>query len=155
RCVSNLRQLGIATSLYAPDYGEKFPFIPFTGNRWGPMEFIDTWMLLNPYVPTNRSFYLCPVDRGPANFAYVYMWRQSVGIRTNDLPFPNSYWYWMAFFTKGKYLASLESKQRSLSEVGYPSQKVIMDCEALDPKAKDQLDVVNGGSLPQQHGRGR
>src|ERR1043165_6333074 len=75
RCLSNLRQIGIATSLYTPDYGEKFPFIPFTGNRWGRMEFIDAWMLLNPYVPTNGSFYLCPADRGPNNFVTADMWR--------------------------------------------------------------------------------
>src|SRR6266498_2398618 len=75
RCLSNLRQLGIATSLYTPDYGEKFPFIQFTGNRWGRMEFIDAWMLLNPYVPTNGSYYLCPADRGPNNFLIADMWR--------------------------------------------------------------------------------
>src|SRR5262245_30235854 len=119
------------------------------------MAFIDGWTLLNPYVPTNGSFYLCPADRGPANFAYVYMWRTWVKVRTNDLPFPNSYWYWMAFFTKGKSLASLESQQKSVDQVRYPPQKIIMDCEALDPKAKDQLDIANGGSLPQQHGKGR
>ena len=119
------------------------------------MEFIHAWTLLNPYVPTNGSFYPCPTDRGPANFAYVHMWRTWVGIQTNGLPFPNSYWYWMAFFTKGKYLASLEPQQRSVSEVRYPSQKIIMDCQALDPKVKEQLDVANGGSLPQQHGKGR
>jgi type II secretory pathway pseudopilin PulG len=103
RCLSNLRQLGIASSLYTSDYGEKFPFIPFTGNRWGRMEFIDVWTLLNPYLPTNGSFYLCPADRGPNNFVTAYMWRNEpwLGIRTNQLPFLNSYWYWIAFFAKG------------------------------------------------------
>src|SRR5215831_1953139 len=59
RCLSNLRQIGIANLLYTSDFGEKFALIPFTGNQWPPMEFIHTWTLLNPYVPTNGSFYLC------------------------------------------------------------------------------------------------
>src|SRR5438552_9103361 len=62
RCLTNLRQLGIGILLYTPDYNEKFPF---ARRDWPRMEFIDTWTLLNPYVPTNGSFYLCPADRGP------------------------------------------------------------------------------------------
>src|SRR5690242_7207419 len=52
RCLSNLRQIGIADLMYTSDFGEYFPFILFTGNQWPPMEFIQTWTLLNPYVPT-------------------------------------------------------------------------------------------------------
>src|SRR6187431_1731579 len=59
RCLSNPRQLGIANFLYTSDYGEKFPFTPFAGNRWPRMAYIHAWTLLNPYVPTNGSFYLC------------------------------------------------------------------------------------------------
>jgi type II secretory pathway pseudopilin PulG len=40
RCLSNLRQLGFANSLYTSDYKEKFPFTSFTGNDWAPVEFI-------------------------------------------------------------------------------------------------------------------
>ena len=99
---------------------------------------------------TNGSFYLCPADRGPANFAIVAPW---MGIRTNDLPFPNSYWYWIAFWAEGSNFASLIPHQRSVSEVRHPSQKIIMDCEALDPKDKSQLSA--GGTVPQAHGKGR
>ena len=60
RCLSNLRQLGFANSMYVSDYKEEFPF---TRDPWVRMEFVDTWTLLNPYVPTNGSFYLCPADR--------------------------------------------------------------------------------------------
>jgi prepilin-type N-terminal cleavage/methylation domain-containing protein len=149
RCLSNLRQLGIAIELYTSESNEKFPF---RQTSWPRMEFIDTWTLLNPYVPTNGSFYLCPADRGPGNFAFVNPWT-SLGIRTNDLPFPNSYWYWIAFFAKGSNWA-LVPQQRSVSEVRYPSQKVIMDCQALDPKDKNQYQPGEG-SAPQQHGKGR
>ena len=153
RCFSNLRQLGFANSLYTSEHNEKFPFIPFTGNSWAPMEFIHTWTLLNPYVPTNGSFYLCPADRGPNNFVIG----PSMGVRTNDLPFPNSYWYWIAFWAKGSNFASLVPQQRSVNEVRYPSQKVIMDCQAIDPKDKTQLGSDQDGNftVPQAHGRGR
>ncbi len=59
RCLSNLRQLGIAMELYTSDFNEKFPL---TRRDWPRMEFIDGWTLSNPYVPTNGSFYLCPTD---------------------------------------------------------------------------------------------
>ena len=153
RCLSNQRQLGIATSLYTSEYNEKFPFRPFTGNRWGPMEFIDAWVLLNLYVPTNGSFYLCPADHGPNNFVIARN-ESWAGIRTNQLPFPNSYWYWLAFVAKGKELHSLSALQRSVGEVGHPSQKVIVDCQALDPKDKSQYES-KVFSLAQQHGKGR
>jgi prepilin-type N-terminal cleavage/methylation domain-containing protein/prepilin-type processing-associated H-X9-DG protein len=150
RCLSNLRQLGLANSLYTSDYNEKFPF---RRDPWYRMEFINVWTLLNPYVQTNGSFYLCPADWGPSNFALVNLWRTWLGIQTNDLPFPNSYWYWIAFFAEGPDFASLTPHQRSVGEVRYPSQKVIIDCEAIDPKDKSQLN--NSGTLPQMHGRGR
>jgi len=76
-----------------------------------------------------------------------------MGIRTNDLPFPNSYWYWIAFWAKGNNFASLVSRQSSVSEVRYPSQKIIMDCEALNPKDKAQSGV--DFRVPQMHGKGR
>jgi prepilin-type N-terminal cleavage/methylation domain-containing protein len=150
RCLSNLRQLGIARELYTSDYNEKFPFVR---TNWPHMEFIHTWTLLNPYVPTNGSFYLCPADRGPNNFVTVKVWKGWLAIHTNDLPFANSYLYWTAFFADGSWLDSLTFHQRSVSEVRYPSQKVIMDCQALDPKDKTQKGT--DFTLPQQHGRGR
>src|SRR5262249_37013012 len=131
RCRSNLRQLGLATSLYTSEYQEKFPFIPFMVGRGEHMEFIDVWTLLNPYVSTNGSFYLCPADRGPGNFVILDIFRPA-GIRTSDLPFPNSYWYWVAFFAKGSDFDSLSARPSSVSQVRYPSQKVIMDCQAID-----------------------
>src|SRR5262245_3548311 len=148
-CVSNLRELGFAISLYTSDNKKRFPF---KHTSWARMEFIDVWTLLNPYVRTNGSFYLCPADRGPNNFVIG----PSMGMPTNALPFPNSYWYWTAFWAKGSDFAVVP-QQRSVSEVRYPSQKVIMDCEAIDPKDPHQKGANSGGgyTVPQAHGRGR
>jgi len=148
RCLSNLRQLGIAISLYTSDNKERFPFKSTT---WPRMAFIDTWRLHQPYVSTNGSFYLCPADHGPNNVLLITKGGfGGLGIRTNDLPCLNSYWYWMAFYAQGSSFNSLVAQERSVSEVGYPSQKVIMDCEAIgNPK-----EVSSGGSLPQAHGKG-
>jgi prepilin-type N-terminal cleavage/methylation domain-containing protein len=150
RCLSNLHQIGLGVSLYTMEQNEKFPF---TNEFWARMEFIDAWKLLHPYVSTNGSFYLCPADRGPNNVALITKMFTAVGVTKKDLPFPNSYWYWIAFFSQGKDLSSLPPRQRQVSEVRYPSQKIIVDCQALDPKDNTQLN--SGGSLPQAHGSGR
>jgi len=54
------------------------------------MGFVDAWRLLDPYISTNSSFYLCPADKGPANFVIVGPWT-GLGIKTIDLPCANSY----------------------------------------------------------------
>lgn len=148
RCLSNLRELGIGISLYTSEHNEKFPF---KGSPWSwqHMAFVDAWILLSPYVPTNGSFYLCPADRGPGNFVFG----PGMGVPTNDLPFPNSYWYWIAFWAEGSDFDLLKARQRSVNEVRYPSSKIIMDCEAIDPKDKQQLSA--GGAAPQMHGKWR
>jgi prepilin-type N-terminal cleavage/methylation domain-containing protein len=99
RCLSNLRQLGFAMSLYTSDHQEGFPTIPRGGLR---VSFVEVWILIHPYVSTNGSFYLCPADRGPFNFAFLSKPGNAgrLGIRTNDLPFPNSYWYYPGFYTE-------------------------------------------------------
>ena len=150
RCLSNLRQLGIGVSLYTSDYNEKYPF---TRSGWPRTEFIDVWRLLDPYISTHGSFYLCPADKGPANFTLAHQ-SPSYFISPKDLPFPNSYWYWVAFWATGSNLTSLTPRQRSVSEVRYPSQKVIMDCEAISSR-NDSSQVNSGGYLPQAHGKGR
>src|SRR5687768_182959 len=47
RCVSNLRQMGIAMSLYTQDNNERFPF---SGRAWPQLPFVDLWRLLHPYI---------------------------------------------------------------------------------------------------------
>lgn len=152
RCLSNQRQLGLANSMYTSDYNEKFPFAE---KHWLQMEYIHVWTLLNPYLPTNGSFYLCPADRGPNNVALVATGSPWNTVPAKSLPFPNSYWYWVAFFSKGSDFAQTP-RQSSTSQVRSPSQKIIMDCEAIDPKSREQYQPgPNGGTMPQQHGAGR
>src|SRR5262245_2603426 len=66
RCLSNLRQIGLALSLYTSDHNDKFPFAQ---KDWEYVFFQDFWTLIHPYGPTNGNFYLCPADRGPFNYA--------------------------------------------------------------------------------------
>src|SRR5262245_41028465 len=84
RCLSNLRQLGLATTMYPSENQEKFPFV---NERWPRMAFIDTWALLQPYISTNGSFYLCPADHGPNNFILIsqVFASMNLGVRTNGL----------------------------------------------------------------------
>ena len=58
----------------------------------------------------------------------------------------------MAFFSQGSDWTQ-SPRQRSVSEVKYPSQKIIMECDALDPKDKSQIG--GGSALPQAHGKGK
>jgi prepilin-type N-terminal cleavage/methylation domain-containing protein len=139
RCLSNLHQIGIGMSLYTSEQNEKFPFISDT---WPRMEFIHAWTLLHPYLSTNDSFYLCPADRGPNNFALLTKLFSSVGIRTNDLPFPNSYWYWLAFFTQGNDLASLIPRQRSFSDVRTLPRRSLWNARLSIRRTKDSSTPV-------------
>src|SRR5712671_2164106 len=72
RCLSNLRQLGLATVTYCADWGGRFPF---AGRDWPPAGFEDWPALMQKnYVP-NKSFYVCPLDSKPAfNFAWTLTW---------------------------------------------------------------------------------
>jgi prepilin-type N-terminal cleavage/methylation domain-containing protein len=150
RCLSNLRQIGIGVSLYTSEYDGKFPF---TRSGWTRTGFIDVWRLLDPYISTNGSFYLCPADRGPFNFLIVRHW-PGFGPSTNDLRFPNSYWYWVAFWAEGSTFNSLTPRQSSMIEVRFPSQKIIMDCEAIS--ARKGRDEINPNKyIPQAHGKER
>ena len=45
RCLSNLRQAGIAMALYTTDNFERFPF---SGRGWPQMAFVDLLKLLDP-----------------------------------------------------------------------------------------------------------
>lgn len=80
-CFSNLRQMGMATLLYADDHNERYPPAPrsFIG-------FEALMQTLRPYSATERR------DRGDGEYAYGGIWRCPSGPanwRLTYLPNPN------------------------------------------------------------------
>jgi prepilin-type N-terminal cleavage/methylation domain-containing protein/prepilin-type processing-associated H-X9-DG protein len=127
KCVSNLRQMGITMAMYTSDNNDRFPF---SGRVWPHMPFIDLLKLFHPYISTNSTaFYLCPADRPPAwNFAWTKTEGGAFGIRTNELLFPCSYFYYHQFYNDDTFSPKLT--QRSTTEVRSPAKKAIMSCFA-------------------------
>lgn len=127
RCVSNLRQAGVAMALYTSDNAERYPY---SGRAWPQMPFVDLLKLFDPYISTNaRSFYLCPADKPPPwNFAWTQVNGSGNGIKTNELLFPCSYYYYHQFYNDDS--TSPQLTQRRTTEVRYPVKKAIMPCFA-------------------------
>ena len=124
KCVSNLRQLGIAQLLYASDHDEVFPY---NGTTWPPMSFIGIWQLLDRYVSTNSGFHRCAADKGlPWNYDWVLV--NGGGLTTNQLPCPSSYYYPTQYYWDDSGTGVL--RKRRTADVGFPSQKVMMTCYA-------------------------
>ncbi|MBX3746062.1 MAG: type II secretion system protein [Verrucomicrobiae bacterium] len=127
RCLSNLRQVGISMAMYTGDNSDRFPY---SGRRWPQMPFVDLLRLLDPYISTNgRAFYLCPADKGlPWNIAWARQHGGGNNLRTNELPFANSYYYYHQFYNDDTYAPQLTP--RTTTEVKYPAQKGIAPCFA-------------------------
>jgi len=124
-CLSNLRQLGIANTLYVADNNDTFPY---SGRPWWELPFVDVLRLTDPYISTNnRSFYKCPADRGVGwNFAIAPL----LGIPTNQLPFACSYVYYQHFYVNDAVTALA---RRKMSEVKFPTRKAMRACFASVP----------------------
>ena len=124
-CLSNLRQIGIASALYLNDSGDSFPY---TSSGWPVLPFIDVLRLMDPYIATNnRAFFKCPADRGKGwNFEIAPV----LGLTTNRLPFPCSYAYYQPFYAKDDGSALT---QRKLTEVQFPTAKAMRACFASVP----------------------
>jgi prepilin-type N-terminal cleavage/methylation domain-containing protein len=153
QCLSSLRQLGFAASSYTSDNQERFPFSPPGTSR---LAVVAVWILIHPYVSTNSSFFLCALDRGPFNFTALSKPGNAdhFGVKTNELPFVNSYWYYPGFYTEVRN-GLFSPRQRQTGEVKFPSQKIMIDCGAVrNPKSGPELSGV--GSLNTQgHGKDR
>ncbi|MBM3879786.1 MAG: type II secretion system protein [Verrucomicrobia bacterium] len=123
-CLSNLRQLGITLALYSGDYNDQYPY---SGRDWPQMGFVDFLKLLDPYISTNaRAFYRCPADRG-RGFNFEWAIANAYPIRTNELLFPCSYYYYVTFYRTDDNAAL---KVRKVPEVRYPPKKAISPCFA-------------------------
>lgn len=126
KCVSNLRQVGMSQLLYASDHDELFPY---TGQNWPQMSFVGIWQLLNRYISTNSGFHLCPADKGlPWNYDWVLVNGPGVGMITNQLPCADSYYYPTHYYRSDAVAQPLQ--RRRTTEVGFPSQKVMLTCYA-------------------------
>lgn len=127
RCLSNMRQLGITQHMYTSDSQDRFPF---SGRAWPQMPFVDLLKLLDPYISTNsRAFFTCPGDKPPAwNIAWTRVNGSGTGIKTNDLLFGNSYYYYHQFYNDDTLNPVL--KQRKMTEVRSATKKAMMSCFA-------------------------
>ena len=109
------------------------------------MPFVDLLKLINPYLSTNnRSFFLCPADRG-RGFNVEWVLRNSgTGITTNQLLFPSSYYYYFQFYNDDPGNAL---KLRRVQEVRFPTKKAISPCFASTREFVYDvtLDTPSGG----------
>ena len=138
KCLSNLRQLSVGLQLYAGDHAEKFPFVEADPTVFLlRMLFLDVIRLSEPYVGTNRAFYLCPADRGPWNHVLA----ASANFRTNQLPLPASYYLAPGLYHEVK-AARGTPRQRTMTEVTFPSAKMNFICAALR-----NITGIQGGQI--------
>ncbi len=143
RCVSNLRQLGMTYALYTGDYSDQFPY---SGRDWPQMGFVDVLKLMNPYITTNaRSFYMCPAEKG-RGFNIEWAIANAFPIKTNELLFPCSYYYYNQFYHTDD---SAALRVRKVPEVKSPSKKAIAPCFA---SAKGKWNDIYKGTTSSGHG---
>ncbi len=130
-CISNLRQIGLAMTMYLSDNADRFPN---SGRDIRLMSISDVWLLLNHELGTNASFYVCRADIGPFNVLYVQLSGslQTPPATTTDLSVASSYFYYYGFFHSDPPAGV--AGQRRLGEVTHPSQKCIVQCEALSSR---------------------
>ena len=144
RCLSNLRQIGITSSMYTGDNNEQFPY---SGRDWPQMGFVDLLKLYNPYISTNsRGFFLCPADKG-RGFNIEWAIANSFPIRTNELLFPCSYYHYFSFYHTDETAAL---HVRRVSDVRSPAKKAISPCFA---SVKGKWDDIRKNTESAGHGR--
>lgn len=144
-CISNLHQIGLAVTMYLSDNADKFPN---SGRDSRLMSISDVWRLLNPELRTNATFYVCPADTGPFNVMYLTLSGeiQRPPATTNDLSVASSYFYWAGFFHDNP--PSSLAAQRCLGAVSHPSEKCVVQCEALG----SQKEITGTGFDGYAHG---
>ena len=137
-CLSNLKQVGLTMAMYTADNREQFPY---SGRGWPQMGFVDLLKLFDPYISTNnRAFFRCPADRGRGfNVEWVLLNGSSVGVSTNQLLFPCSYYYYYQFYNDD---AGSALKLRRVQEVRLPTRKAISPCFASAPNSA--FDILEG-----------
>jgi prepilin-type N-terminal cleavage/methylation domain-containing protein len=130
-CLSNLRQIGIATYVYLVEHRNTFPF---SGRPWPQGSFVDVWQILRPYAD-NTGLFICPSDGEPRyNEWFVAMHGETAGMSDPAvLPFPNSYHYPIAFYYEFDCDQNIVGPTAmKVTQVKHPTRKVNFNCNALD-----------------------
>ncbi len=143
RCTSNLRQIGLTYGMYMGDFADVFPY---SGRDWPQMGFVDVLKLMNPYISTNaRAFYLCPAERG-RGFNIEWAIANNYPIKTNELLFPCSYYYYNQFYHTDD---NAQLRVRKMTDVKSPTKKAIAPCFA---SAKGKWNDIYKGTTSSGHG---
>ncbi|HIG28176.1 MAG TPA: type II secretion system protein [Verrucomicrobiales bacterium] len=163
-CLNNEKQIGLAISMYAPDFDDRFPLCKNWGKAWG-----NSWTqpggtqwlpeLLQPYIGKNRlkdanqtrsrsktvsnpgkGTYACPV--GQKTFDPNVNWTESF-YKAND----NVTYVWNHIFkTKDSsgYEADRPVSGRKTSDVASPARAVLLwEMPYWDPKKSAHGDALN------------
>jgi prepilin-type N-terminal cleavage/methylation domain-containing protein len=143
RCLSNLRQIGLTYNFYTSDNRDQFPY---SGRDWPQMGFVDLLKLMNPYISTNqRSFYFCPAEKG-RGFNLEWTIANNYPIKTNDLLFPCSYYYYNQFYHTDD---NATLRVRKVTDVKSPTKKAIAPCFA---SMKGKWNDIRKGTTTSGHG---
>ncbi|MBM3841495.1 MAG: DUF1559 domain-containing protein [Verrucomicrobia bacterium] len=142
-CLNNMKQIGLAVSMYASDFNEKFPACRSWGKAWGDDHKIGSqylYELLTPYMgkntgtnraanitlakmtPPNAGSYVCPAgikSKDPGNPGYAGL------LRDNDF----ITYVWNHVYLKkdnSTYEVNRPVSGRSTSDVASPSTAVLL-----------------------------
>jgi len=133
-CISNLKQFGIAQSLYAGDFDD---FFPHSGDNFWVMPLIDLPNMLHPYLNNNTAaIFQCPLEKGTAFSVLEAQWFGPMNGKTaSDITVPTSYDYYLAFYgsldqpTGSPPVPATPTRHRT-TEVSFPSGKILQACYA-------------------------
>jgi prepilin-type N-terminal cleavage/methylation domain-containing protein len=131
-CLSNLKQVVIANTMYLQDYDDHFPMAK---RDWPQAAMVDVWNGLGPYIK-NTSMFICPNDPGPAWNIRWSRWFPSYKTEP-QLLYPSSYYYFQPFYHNFNPNPKVPAKQTNgplqsmpQAAVLYPTQKAIFTCYA-------------------------
>jgi prepilin-type N-terminal cleavage/methylation domain-containing protein len=147
QCMSNLRQLATAMTMYTNANGYHFPWVapnpPDENNsfaNWPRNGMVYVWKAIDPYLGTGtsqrRRLYVCPTDRMPP---WTQWWAENnpTWLSVNEVTPPNgfatSYYYPLPFYV------NLDADNRwhgerswKITQVRHPSEKELFTCYAND-----------------------
>jgi prepilin-type processing-associated H-X9-DG protein len=160
-CLNSMKQIGLAVTMYAPDYDERFPLCRNWGRAWGADHALrndNVWMpeLLYPYLGTNQN--------KPANYSRAIKTPPARSVFTcpgglkakdpdigmlNNLMRDNDHvtYVWNHIYLK-KDNSSYEEKRpvsgRRTADVGSPSRAVLVwEMPYWNPKRSAHRDAIN------------